>query len=265
MIGLKATILGSGSSGGVPRIGGADGRGEWGACDPTEPRNRRRRCSLLVESGATQVLVDTTPDMREQLIDARVRRLDAVLITHDHADQSHGIDDLRMIAQNMMKRVDIHAAEDTLRVLTNRFGYCFKGNDAYPAVLQSHVIPRPFRTFSIPGQGGSIPVLAFDQDHGTMISQGFRFGPIAYSSDVFELDDAAFAALEGVDCWIVDALRYRPHPTHAHVDKALAWIRRVKPKRAILTNLHIDLDYQTLRSALPEGVEPAYDGLVIEL
>jgi len=264
MTGLKATILGSGSSGGVPRIGGAGGRGEWGVCDPNEPRNRRRRCSLLVERGATQVLVDTTPDMREQLIDARVGRLDGVLITHDHADQSHGIDDLRMIAQNMMRRVDVYAAEDTLRVLTNRFGYCFKGNDAYPAVLQSHVIPRPFRAFTIEGQGGGIPVVAFDQDHGTMISQGFRFGPIAYSSDVFELDDAAFAALEGVECWIVDALRYRPHPTHAHVDKALGWIRRVKPKRAILTNLHIDLDYHTLRSALPDGVEPAYDGLVIE-
>ncbi|MBL8782303.1 MAG: MBL fold metallo-hydrolase [Alphaproteobacteria bacterium] len=262
---LKATILGSGSSGGVPRIGGADGRGDWGACDPKEPRNRRRRCSLLVESGGTQVLVDTTPDMREQLIDARVGRLDAVLITHDHADQSHGIDDLRMVAQNMMKRVDVHAAEDTLRVLMDRFGYCFKGNDAYPAVLQSHVIPRPFRTFTIVGQGGGIPVLAFDQDHGTMISQGFRFGPIAYSSDVFDLDDAAFEALKGVECWIVDALRYRPHPTHAHVDKALGWIRRVKPKRAILTNLHVDLDYQTLRQSLPEGVEPAYDGLVIEL
>jgi phosphoribosyl 1,2-cyclic phosphate phosphodiesterase len=264
MNGLKATILGSGSSGGVPRIGGAGGRGEWGACDPNEPRNRRRRCSLLVERGATQVLVDTTPDMREQLIDARVGRLDGVLITHDHADQSHGIDDLRMIAQNMMKRVDVYAAEDTLRVLTNRFGYCFKGNDAYPAVLQSHVISRPFRAFTIEGQGGAVPVLAFDQDHGTMISQGFRFGPIAYSSDVFELDDAAFAVLEGVECWIVDALRYRPHPTHAHVDKALNWIRRVKPKRAILTNLHIDLDYRTLRAALPDGVEPAYDGLVIE-
>lgn len=264
MNGLRATILGSGSSGGVPRIGGAGGRGEWGACDPNEPRNRRRRCSLLVERGATQVLVDTTPDMREQLIDARVGRLDGVLITHDHADQSHGIDDLRMIAQNMMKRVDVYAAEDTLRVLTNRFGYCFKGNDAYPAVLQSHVISRPFRAFTIEGQGGAVPVLAFDQDHGTMISQGFRFGPIAYSSDVFELDDAAFAALEGVECWIVDALRYRPHPTHAHVDKALSWIRRVKPKRAILTNLHIDLDYHTLRAALPDGVEPAYDGLVIE-
>lgn len=263
--GLKATILGSGSSGGVPRIGGADGRGEWGDCDRNEPRNRRRRCSLLVERGATQVLVDTTPDMREQLIDARVGRLDGVLITHDHADQCHGLDDLRMIAQNMMRRVDVHAADETIRVLTNRFGYCFKGNDAYPAVLQAHVIPRPFREFGIEGKGGVISVTAFDQDHGTMISQGFRFGPLAYSSDVFDLDEAAFAALDGVECWIVDALRYRPHPTHAHVEKALGWIERVKPKRAILTNLHIDLDYQTLRKTLPAGVEPAYDGLVLEL
>lgn len=263
--GLKATILGSGSSGGVPRIGGADGRGEWGACDPKEPRNRRRRCSLLVERGTTQVLVDTTPDIREQLIDARVSRLDAVLITHDHADQLHGIDDLRMVAQNMMRRVDVYAADGTLRVLTSRFGYCFKGNDAYPAVLQAHEIARPFRSFAIEGEGGAVPVLAFDQDHGTMVSQGFRFGPIAYSSDVVNLDDAAFAALAGVECWIVDALRYRPHPTHAHVDKALAWIERVKPKRAILTNLHVDLDYQTLRAALPAGVEPAFDGMVIEL
>jgi phosphoribosyl 1,2-cyclic phosphate phosphodiesterase len=264
-VGLKATILGSGSSGGVPRIGGADGRGEWGVCDPNEPRNRRRRCALLVERGATQVLVDTTPDMREQLIDARVSRLDGVLITHDHADQCHGLDDLRMIAQNMMRRVDVHAADETIRTLTNRFGYCFKGNEAYPAVMQAHVIARPFREFVIEGKGGGIAVTAFDQDHGTMVSQGFRFGPLAYSSDVFALDDTAFAALAGVECWIVDALRYRPHPTHAHVEKALGWIERVKPKRAILTNLHIDLDYQTLRRTLPAGVEPAYDGLVIEL
>jgi phosphoribosyl 1,2-cyclic phosphate phosphodiesterase len=264
-LGLKVTILGSGSSGGVPRIGGPDGRGEWGACDPAEPRNRRRRCSLLVERGATQVLVDTTPDLREQLIGACVTRLDAVLITHDHADQLHGIDDLRMIAQNMRRRVDVNASEDVFRVLRNRFGYCFEGTDAYPAVLEGHVIPRPFRTFAIEGRGGPVPVLAFDQDHGTMVSQGFRFGPIAYSSDVFELDEAAFAALDGVECWIVDALRYRPHPTHAHVEKTLGWIARVRPKRAILTNLHIDLDYQTLRASLPAGVEPAYDGLAVEL
>lgn len=263
--GLKVTILGSGSSGGVPRIGGPGGKGEWGACDPTEPRNRRRRCSLLVERGATQVLVDTSPDMREQLIDARIARLDAVLITHEHADQLHGIDDLRMIAQNMMRRVDVYAAPDAFRVMTERFAYCFKGAGAYPAVLEGHLIPKPFRPFAIDGKGGAIEALAFDQDHGSMISQGFRFGPIAYSPDVFELDDAAFEALTGVDVWIVDALRYRPHPTHAHVEKTLGWIERVKPKRAILTNLHIDLDYQTLRRSLPEGVEPAYDGFVLNV
>jgi phosphoribosyl 1,2-cyclic phosphate phosphodiesterase len=263
-LGLKVTILGSGSSGGVPRIGGADGRGEWGACDPNEPRNRRRRCSVLVERGATQVLVDTTPDLREQLIDARISRLDGVLITHDHADQTHGIDDLRMVAQNMMRRVHVYGAEETMRALTDRFGYCFKGAGGYPAVLEGRTIARPFREFAIDGGGGPVPVLAFDQDHGTMVSQGFRFGPVAYSADVFELADAAFDALKGVECWIVDALRYRPHPTHAHVDKTLAWIARLQPKRAILTNLHVDLDYQTLRNTLPANVEPAYDGLVLE-
>lgn len=264
-VGLKATILGSGSSGGVPRLGGIDGAGEWGACDPAEPRNKRRRCSLLVERGGTRVLVDTTPDMREQLLTARVSRLDAVLITHEHADQLHGIDDLRMVAQNMMRRVDVYGTDEVFEVLIRRFGYCFKGNDAYPAILEGHVIERPFRTFAIDGSGGAVSVLAFDQDHGTLVSQGFRFGPLAYSSDVFDLDEAAFAALAGVECWIVDALRYRPHPTHAHVEKTLGWIARVKPRRAILTNLHVDLDYQTLRKALPPGVEPAYDGLVIEL
>jgi len=264
--GLKVTILGCGSSGGVPRIGGADGRGEWGACDPREKRNRRRRCSLLVESGATRVLVDCSPDMRDQLIDAGIAKLDGVLITHDHADQSHGIDDLRMVAQNMLRRVELHAGDETLRMLKARFGYCFKGGEVagYPAIIEAHLIERPYRTFTIKGEGGAIPILAFDQDHGTMVSQGFRFGPIAYSSDVVTLDDAAFAALAGVECWIVDALRYRPHPTHAHVERTLGWIERLQPKRAILTNLHVDLDYDTLRRSLPPGVEPAFDGLVVE-
>lgn len=264
--GLKVTILGCGSSGGVPRLGGHDGAGEWGACDPKEPKNRRRRCSILVERGATRILVDTSPDMREQLLDARVSKLDAVFITHDHADQSHGFDDLRMVAQNMMQRVRVHAAPETMSILKQRFGYCFKDGEAggYPAIVDDHVIARPFREFEISGGGGIIPVRAFDQDHGTMISQGFRFGPIAYSSDVVALDDAAFETLSGVECWIVDALRYRPHPTHAHVEKALAWIERVRPRHAVLTNLHIDLDYRTLSGALPRGVEAAYDGMQIQ-
>lgn len=264
---LKVTILGSGSSGGVPRIGGADGRGDWGACDPTNPRNRRRRCSLLVENGDSSILVDCAPDMREQLLDARVITLDAVFITHDHADQSHGIDDLRMIAQNMRSRVDVHASLETLSVLEERFSYCFKSssNGAYPAILNARLLSKPYQQLHIGKPHNPIPVMAFDQDHGTVTSQGFRFGPIAYSSDVVNLDEAAFEALSGVECWIVDALRYTPHPTHAHVDKALAWIERVRPKRAVLTNLHIDLDYEVLRNSLPDCVEPAFDGMVIEV
>ncbi|NOT42677.1 MAG: MBL fold metallo-hydrolase [Alphaproteobacteria bacterium] len=264
---LKVTILGCGSSGGVPRLGGADGAGEWGACDPREPKNRRRRCSILVERGATRVLVDTSPDMREQLLSARVSKLDAVLITHDHADQLHGFDDLRMIAQNMMRRVDVYAAPEAMQAVKQRFGYCFKDGErgGYPAIIEDHTIERPFRALAIGGADETISVQAFDQDHGTMVSQGFRFGPIAYSSDVVALDDAAFEAIAGVDCWIVDALRYRAHPTHAHVERTLSWIERVRPKRAILTNLHTDLDYKTLRDSVPEGVEPAFDGMTITL
>jgi len=264
---MKVTILGCGSSGGVPRIGGTDGQGDWGACDPAEPRNRRRRCSILVENGPTRVLVDCSPDMREQLLDARVATLDAVFITHDHADQSHGIDDLRMIAQNMMRRVPVHAGPETLAVLRSRFFYCFEAtsNGAYPAILEAHEITRPFADIRIGPADAPITVRAFDQDHGTMVSQGFRFGPVAYSSDVVNLDDAAFAALEGVECWIVDALRYRPHPTHSHVEKTLAWISRVRPRRAILTNLHIDLDYRALLNSLPDCVEPAFDGMTLTI
>ncbi len=267
MKGLKVTILGSGSSGGVPRIGGRDGGGDWGACDPADPKNRRRRCSILVENQDTRILVDCSPDMREQLLDARVRTLDAVLITHDHADQSHGIDDLRMIAQNMMRRVDVFASSETLSVLTTRFAYCFHGSasGAYPAILEPHLIEKPYREFLIGKGKAATPVIAFDQDHGTMVSQGFRFGSLAYSSDVVDLDEQVLESLQGIDCWIVDALRYKAHPTHAHVEKTLGWIDRVRPKRAILTNLHIDLDYRTLRNSLPAGVEPAFDGMIVQM
>jgi phosphoribosyl 1,2-cyclic phosphate phosphodiesterase len=263
---LNVRILGCGSSGGVPRIGGAEGRGEWGACDPANPKNRRRRCSILVKRGDTAVLVDTAPDMREQLIDAGQGRLDAVLITHEHADQLHGIDDLRMVALAMRRRVPVHGGPETLAGVMAKFGYCFatpEGSD-YPPILTAHLIPRPFRPFEIEGPGGPIPVLAFDQEHGRIVAQGFRFGPIAYSSDVNGLSEESFAALQGVKVWIVDALRYKPHASHAHVDLALQWIARVKPERAILTNLHTDLDYATLARELPQGVEPAYDGLTFD-
>lgn len=263
---LTVRILGCGSSGGVPRIGGVDGKGEWGACDPTNPKNRRRRCSILIKRGETAVLVDTAPDMREQLIDAGQGRLDAVLITHEHADQLHGIDDLRMVAIVNRARVPVYGAEETMAGVTAKFGYCFAtppGSD-YPAIMTEHVIPRPFRSFEIDGPGGPLPVLAFDQDHGRIISQGFRFGPIAYSSDVNGLSEESFLALSGVKVWIVDALRYKPHPSHAHVAKTLDWIARVKPERAILTNLHTDLDFARLSQELPSGVEPAFDGMTIQ-
>jgi phosphoribosyl 1,2-cyclic phosphate phosphodiesterase len=264
---LTATLLGCGSSGGVPRLGGADGAGAWGVCDPGNPKNYRTRCSLLVRKGETSVLVDTSPDLRAQLLAARVKHLDGVLMTHAHADQTNGIDDLRPLVQLTHRRAEMYSDAVTLKRLREQFGYCFetpKGSD-YPPIINTHVLPEPFMPFEISGHGGALPVLAFAQSHGRIRSLGFRFGPLAYSSDVNDLDETAFAALEGVECWIVDALRYRAHPSHANVETALSWIARVKPKRAILTNLHNDLDYETLKRELPEGVEPGYDGMTIEL
>jgi phosphoribosyl 1,2-cyclic phosphate phosphodiesterase len=270
-VSLEVTILGCGSSGGVPRIGGPDGAGFWGACDPANPKNRRKRCSALVRqhgaNGITDVLVDTAPDMKDQLIDARVTKLDGVLITHDHADQLHGLDDLRQLALIQRRRIDVHSDAETFTGVMQRFGYCFvqpQGSD-YPPILSAKVIPEPFVPFAISGQGGDLPVLAFHQQHGRIRSLGFRFGPVAYSPDADGLDDAAFAALAGVECWIVDALRYTPHPSHAHLARTLEWISRVKPRHAVLTNMHVDLDYETLKRELPPGVEPAYDGMTIRL
>ena len=251
---MKVTILGCGTSGGVPRIGN-----EWGACDPHEPRNRRRRASILVEEGGTRLLVDTSPDLRLQLLDAGVSELDAVLYTHDHADHAHGIDELRVLLIRRRAPIPAYTDAGTYASLKRRFGYAFEdGNRFYPPMLEAHEISGPFRA-------GAIDVVPFEQDHGGgQTSLGFRFGPIAYSTDVIALDDQAFEALEGVEIWIVDALRYRPHPTHINVAGALEWIARVKPRHAILTHMHIDLDYRTLKSELPPGVEPAYDGMVLE-
>lgn len=259
---LEFTLLGSGSSGGVPR---ADG--EWGACDPTEPRNARTRCSMLVRrmgQGAEQettVIVDTSPDLRLQTAQAGAKRLDAVLITHDHADQTHGLDDVRAFFQRQQARIPCHMDEVTTASLTRRFGYVFDGEAGYPGICQREAIPPHGEAWQVDGPSGAVPVLTFDQDHGSVRSVGYRFGGVAYSSDVVNLDEAAFAALADLDVWIVDALRYRPHPTHAHLEQTLAWVERLKPRRTILTNLHVDLDYATLRAELPDNVEPGYDGL----
>jgi phosphoribosyl 1,2-cyclic phosphate phosphodiesterase len=264
---LEVRILGCGSSGGVPRLG--EGAPFWGACDPANPKNRRGRCAVLVTQknadGETRVLVDTAPDMREQLLAANVGRLDGVLITHDHADQLHGLDDLRVLSLNMKRRIDLWSDQRGLEGTMRKFDYCFRsppGSD-YPPILNAHEIPEPFTPFEISGVGGPLAVRAFGLQHGRIRSLGFRFGSIAYSPDVDGLDEDAFAALDGVDCWIVDALRRTPHPSHAHLSRTLEWIARVKPKRAILTNMHVDMDYETLRAELPPGVEPAYDGMIV--
>jgi len=259
---LEITILGSGSSGGVPRADGA-----WGACDPSEPKNRRTRCSLLVRrvsdarADRTTVLVDTSPDLRLQTAAAAVTRVDAVLFSHDHADQTHGVDDLRAFALRMRRRIPCYMDVATAQTLTQRFRYIFEGEGGYPAICDYVPLPGHGQGFLVDGPSGAIPVSTFEMDHGGVFAVGYRFGGVAYCSDVVRLSEAAFDAMAGLDVLILDALRYTPHPTHAHVDLALQWIDRLRPRRAILTNLHIDLDYEDLKSRLPPGVEPAFDGL----
>ncbi|GJE72639.1 MBL fold metallo-hydrolase [Methylorubrum podarium] len=267
---LSLRILGCGSSGGVPRVGYG-----WGACDPADPRNRRRRCSLLVErrqgnregeddgrGGATTVLIDTSPDLREQLIDAGVIRLDALLYTHAHADHTHGIDDVRPLVIHMHRRIPVHADPLTRAMLIQRFGYAFETppGSLYPPILDLHEM-QAGAVLTIDGAGGPIAAEAFRMEHGNEIAHGFRFGPAAYAPDVSVMPEAAKARLHGLDLLIIDALRETPHPSHYSVSDALALIEEVAPKRAILTNLHTDLDYATLARKLPPNVVPAYDGL----
>lgn len=256
---MRVTMLGCGPSWGVPRIGG-----EWGACDPQNPRNRRRRCSVMVEEGGTRLLVDTSPDLREQLLDAGVSALDAVLLTHAHADHLHGIDDLRTVNRLMARAIPLYADTATMAEVVQRFGYIFAPINPqarasfYKPALERRIIDGPF-------EAAGIAVTPFAQGHGFSTTLGFRFGGFAYSTDVIELDDAAFAALDGVEFWIVDCIRREPHVTHSHLEKTLAWIARVKPRRAVLTHMDESLDYATLCAELPSGVEPGYDGLTIEL
>ena len=235
----------------------------WGACDPANPKNRRRRCALLVErrsaDGVTRVLVDTGPDLREQLIDANVDWVDAMLYTHEHADHTHGIDDLRGLFLKARRRLDAYADDATSRMLMTRFSYCFvRPAGQRISADPQHARPRGRRAGDVTGKGGAIAALPFAQVHGDIPSLGFRFGDVAYSSDLSDMPEASAAALAGLDLWIVDALRYHPHPSHFSVDDALDWIERIKPRRAILTNMHTDLDYEVLRAKLPPGVEPAY-------
>ncbi len=263
MAAVRYTILGCGSSGGVPRLGG-----HWGECDPGNPKNHRTRCSMLVErdgpKGTTRVLIDTTPDMRTQLLRAGVGALDAVIYTHSHADHVHGLDDLRQIVFNTHTRLAVWADGDTQNDLFSRFGYAFvqPEDSPYPPILEMHTITGDV---TIDGAGGPITLTPFKVQHGSIDALGFRIGDLAYLPDVAEMYDDSWAALQGLEVLVIDALRRTPHPTHIHLDKALEWIARLAPTRAVLTNMHIDLDYATVAAETPDHITPAYDGMTLTL
>lgn len=257
------TILGCGSSGGVPRVGSG-----WGAADPAEPKNRRRRCSILVEQGegeaTTRVLVDASPDLREQLLGAGVTRLDAVILTHDHADHVHGIDDLRPLVIHMRRRIPIYIDEVTSGIMNERFGYCFRSppGSGYPPIVEERRITHG-EPLLVDGPGGTLKAVPFPMVHGSIVALGLRFGDIAYASDVSAMPSASVDQIRGLDILILDALRYTPHPTHFSVSDALALIDEVKPRRAVLTNLHTDIDYATLSAELPDHITLAFDGMIV--
>lgn len=259
------TILGCGSSSGVPRMGG-----DWGKCDPANPKNRRRRCSVFLErmstEGRTGVLIDTSPDMREQVLAAGIKNLDAVLYTHEHADHTHGIDDLRGFYLINRHKVPVWADEVTGQMLMTRFSYCFytsPGSD-YPPILDLNRLTAG-TPVTIGGAGGPVTALPIRLHHGNIDALGFRVGATAYTPDVNAIPDESVGALQGLDLWIIDALKRTPHPSHFSLPETLSWIERLKPERAIITNMHVDLDFDTLRAELPRNVEPAFDGMTFEI
>ena len=258
---LRFTILGCGSSGGVPRLGG-----HWGNCDPNNVKNFRKRCSLLIQrfenNNVTNVLIDTTPDMRQQLLDAKIGKLDAVIYTHEHADHLHGLDDLRMIVMNMQKRLPVFASKQTKNSILERFGYAFKTpkGSPYPPILDMNDLTE---TLEIQGAGGPIKFTSFDVDHGNILVSAIKVNDVLYTPDISTVRNDT--ELRDLDYWILDSLRYKPHPSHVNLEQALGLIDRYKPKKAILTNLHVDLDYLTLLNETPDNVVPAHDGLQIKL
>lgn len=262
---LRVTILGCGSSPGVPRI-----TGDWGACDPGNPKNRRMRASAMFERiGAdgrrTTVVIDTGPDFRAQMLMAEARHIDAVLYTHAHADHIHGIDDLRGYVLERKRLIDIYADVPTMVRLREAFGYCFETppGSSYPPILWARNIGHD-RPVTVEGEGGALTFEPLPQIHGDITSLGFRVGNIAYCPDVSDFPDATAARLSGLDVLIIDALQYRRHPSHFSLAQALEWIDKLKPKQAVLTHMHIPLDYETVLAETPDNVQPAYDGLVLE-
>ena len=264
---ITATIMGCGSSGGVPRVGNA-----WGACDPQNPRNRRRRCALLIEGRTpgiaepTRIVIDTGCDLREQLLDAHVDRVEAVFYTHEHADHTHGIDDLRVLALNNRKRVDVYFSKEAGDRIREAFSYCFTSppDGDYPPILNAHHI-KAGDDIVVEGPGGAIKLHAFAQDHGSIISLGYRIGAFAYSCDLSGIPYASRPAVSELDLWIIDALRPLPHPSHLSLPESLALIADLKPRQAVLTNLHIDMDYAAVDATTPANVTPAFDGMRIDV
>ena len=264
---LRITLLGTGGSAGVPLIGGTDGAGDWGECDPAEPRNRRSRTSILIQGpeqdGARPtLLVDTTPDMRSQLLECRVMQADAILFTHAHADHVTGLDDVRILNRIADRPLNAYGTQITLDELQARFGYAFLPWQP-PGFFRPVMVPTivsPGETFD----GGGLPITVFDQDHGFSRSLGLRCGGFGYSTDAVTLDDAAFAALKGVDTWVVGCFQRQPHRTHAWLDRVYEWTQRVRPRRTILTHMGVDMDWAWLIANLPPGIEPGFDGQVIE-
>ena len=257
------TILGCGSSGGVPRVGQG-----WGACDPAEPKNERQRCSVLIErrgaDGTTRVLVDMSPDLRRQLLTTGIDALDAIVLTHAHADHTHGIDDVRPLVLGARRRIEVFMDEATSRDVTQKFAYVFRTppGSLYPPLLDERRLADG-QPQAIDGAGGPIAITPFRLEHGEIDALGLRIGDVAYTPDLNRIPPDSERFLEGLDLWIVDALRYLPHPSHFSLSEALAAIARFRPKRAVLTNLHNDLDYATLRASLPDGIVPAYDGMAL--
>lgn len=253
---MRIRLLGSGTSSGVPRIGN-----DWGSCDPNEPKNRRRRASLIVETDRTRILVDTSPDLREQLLDAQASRFDAVIWTHDHADHTHGIDDLRQIVLLNRGAVEGYARPETLASIGRRFAYAFEGKDGYPPTVRGHELTDDLMI-------GDIRVRTVDQPHGAICSAGLRFDwngyAAGYATDFKTLTDDMTTLYKGLDVWILDALRKRPHPTHPSLDEALGYIQRLKPGMAVLMHMDNSMDYQRLKAELPDHVEPGYDGMELD-
>ncbi len=259
---IRVTLLGTGPSQGVPAIGGADGRGDWGDCDPAEPRNRRRRTAALLEGGGTRLLVDAGPDCRQQLLDAGVGTVDGVAFTHAHADHVTGLDELRQANRNAGQGIAAFGFPETLKELQERFGYAFRGPSRgfFRPDLRAHEV--------LPGQDhhlGSLSFKALEQDHAVMRTMGLRCGPFAYSTDVVRMPEPTLAALRGVRVWVIGCFRLTAHPVHAGLAEVLGWQAAIRPERIILTHMSSAMDWARLRAELPPGIEPGHDGMVIEV